>query len=68
MDYDACNHTPDDVREKLAAFSKGKNGSNISWKSSDPTVVSDTPIPGIDDPFPAAALLSVPESARIPLM
>ena len=68
MDYDAIViHTLDDVRENLPLFSKGKNGSNISWKSSDPTVVSDTPIPGIDDPFPGGGVVKRPGVGEDPV-
>ena len=68
MDCDAIEiQTPEDVRENLPLFSKGKNGSKITWKSSNPAVVSDTPIAGVNDPFPGGGVVKRPGVGEDPV-
>ena len=46
---------------------KGKTVPNISWKSSDPAVVSDTTHSGIDDPFPGGGVVKRPGVGEDPV-
>lgn len=67
MDLDALElTTPDDVRDNLPLITQSKNGSKISWRSSNPAVITDTPI-GDGTPFQGGGVVTRPAEGAPPV-